>query len=269
MQAAGVPGDVPANLAALDAAAREAGSGGADLLVTPEMFVTGYNIGSRVRDLAGRHLADRVAAIAKRRGIGLVAGLPRAVGGEVRNSAVLIDSDGSVLAVHDKTHRFGDLDRALFAAGTEPGPVVDFHGIRVGMLICYDVEFPEAVRSLALRGAQLIVVPTAQMEPYVFVAEQLIRVRAWENQVYLAYANRVGAEGGLSYVGRSVVVSPAGADVARGTADAQELLLADVEPALVDHMQQLNPYLIDRRPDLYAEGEPFTRRPHRELRAGA
>ena len=91
------------------------------------------------------------------------------------------------------------------------------------MLICYDVEFPEATRALALAGADLIAVPTANMAEYDFVARSLVPVRAYENQLFVAYANFTGPEGALQYGGLSVVAGPDGATLAQ--AEREETLL--------------------------------------------
>ena len=93
--------------------------------------------------------------------------------------------------------------------------LVDLDGWRLGLLICYDVEFPENARALALAGADLIAAPTANMDPYEVVATTLVPARAYENQVYFAYANYCGHEGEISYCGQSCVVAPDGTDAAR------------------------------------------------------
>ena len=253
LQHPGAPGDVDANLATLAAAARDAKDRGADLLVSPEMFVTGYNIGDRVAELAARPLVEEVARVAAEAGIAVVAGLPELFGdGTVANTAVLVDADGTELARYRKTHLFSDLDRALFVAGDALGPLVTFRGVRLALLICYDVEFPETVRRAARQGAHAVVVPTAQMEPFAFVAETLIPVRAWENQVYVAYVNRSGAEGDLAYVGRSSIAAPSGEVLAALAPDQPVgLVVAEVDTDVVERAQRANPYLDDLRPDLY------------------
>lgn len=127
---------------------------------------------------------------------------------------------------------------------------MEFRGLRIAICICYDVEFPETVRAAALDGAHLVAVPTAQMTPFSFVAEQLIRTRAWENQVYLAYVNHDGAEATLTYVGRSSIVGP-DATVLDAVEHGDALIDASVDPAVVAAAQAANPYLADRRRDLY------------------
>lgn len=250
LQTRGTPGDADANLAELAHAAGEASGNDADLLVTPEMFVTGYDIGDRLTELARRDLVAPAQDIARTSGIAIVLGGPEATGDRIHNAAYFIGSDGEVRATYRKSHLFGALDRKLFAAGDEPYAMVDLDGVRIAMMICYDVEFPEAVRAAALAGAHLVAVPTAQMTPFSFVAEQVVRVRAWENQVYVAYANHDGDEGSLTYVGRSSIIDP-DARVLDSIEHGDGLVYGDVDPELVERRQRDNPYLADRRPEVY------------------
>ena len=252
LQHHGTPGDVDANLAVIAAAAREAAAKGVRILVTPEMFVTGYNIGDRLAPLATPDLVDRIARIAQDSGIAIVAGLPEALeGGGITNCLVMIDRDGSELLRYRKTHLFGALDRSLFIQGDALPGIVEIDGVRVSVLICYDVEFPETVRRAALDGADAVIVPTAQMEPYAHIAERLIPVRAWENQMHVIYVNRVGVEGDLTYVGRSSIVAPDGEVLASLGATDIGLMIATIDPEATRRARQENPYLADRRPELY------------------
>jgi predicted amidohydrolase len=250
LQAAGVPGDVEANCAQLRAAAAEAAAAGAGLLITPELYLTGYDIGDRVRELAQRDLTGMVRQIAREAGLAILAGLPEPAGDLLYNSAILIDEQGEVLLRYRKTHLFGELDRRYFTPGDDLVVLADLHGVQIAVLICYDVEFPETVRAAARRGADLIAVPTAQMTPFEFVAEHLIRTRAWENQVYLAYLNHDGREETLEYVGGSSIVAPSG-DVLAVAGHGDHLLLATIDTDVVAAARAQNPYLTDRRLDLY------------------
>lgn len=252
LQHEGVPGDVDANMAIIAAAAREAAAQGAHVLVTPEMFVTGYNIGDRLAPLATPDLVDRVAAVAVEAGIAIVAGLPEPVpDGGIANALVMVDRGGRELLRYRKTHLFGALDRSLFVPGDTLPPSIELHGVRLSVLICYDVEFPETVRAAALDGADAVIVPTAQMEPYAHIAERLIPVRAWESQVHVVYVNRVGTEGDLSYVGRSSIAAPDGTTLTSLGAHDTGLLIATIDPETTRRARQENPYLHDRRTDLY------------------
>ncbi|NLU74027.1 carbon-nitrogen hydrolase family protein [Streptomyces sp. HNM0575] len=255
LQTSGTPGDVDANLRELDAACRAAREDGAELLITPELFITGYDIGDAVLELARTDLLTPVRRIAREHGIAIVLGAPESDSGACYNSAHFIDRTGTVIAGHRKSHLFGELDRRYFTAGDRLTSIVDYGGLRIALLICYDVEFPETVRAAALAGADLVVVPTAQMEPFEFVAERLLAVRAWENQVYLAYINHDGTERTLTYVGRSSIVDPS-ATVLAEALHGNRLLTAVVDPETVRTARARNPYLRDRRPALYASAPP-------------
>jgi predicted amidohydrolase len=250
------PRDVEGHLAWMAEAARRAAGAGARLLILPEMFLTGYHIGAeavvRLAEPADGPSAKRAAAIAGETGVALLYGYPeRAADGRIHNAAILIDRDGRTLANHRKTHLFGEVDRSAFSPGDGPATVADLDGLRIGVLICYDVEFPENVRLLALAGADFVAVPTALMAPYDFIAKSLVAARAYENQVFLAYANRCGEEREFDYLGQSCVIAPDGAELARAGQD-EALIVATLDPERQRASRRINTYLQDRRPELYA-----------------
>ncbi|MEE4419951.1 carbon-nitrogen hydrolase family protein [Streptomyces bugieae] len=254
LQSSGRPGDVAHNLQVLADAARAAAAQGAGLLAAPEMFLTGYAIGADVPKLAepaDGPSAEAVARIAADHGLAIAYGFPERDGDTVYNAVQLIDAGGERLATYRKTHLFGCFEREWFTPGDRPVVQAELGGLRVGLMICYDVEFPENVRAHALAGTDLLLVPTAQMHPFQFVAESLVPVRAFENQMYIAYVNRTGAEGEFEFVGLSTLAGPDG--VARARAGrGEELVSADVDPAFLAASRETNPYLRDRRPELYA-----------------
>jgi predicted amidohydrolase len=260
LQSSGRPGSVAENLKVLDEAAGRAAAAGAALLAAPEMFLTGYAIGddiARLAEPADGACADAIAETAGRHGLAIAYGYPERDGATVYNSAQLISADGTRLANYRKTHLFGCFERDHFTPGEQPVVQAELNGLTVGLMICYDVEFPENVRAHALAGTDLLVVPTAQMHPFQFVAESLVPVRAWENQMYVAYVNRVGQEGEFEFVGLSVLAGPDG--VARARAGrAEQLVCADADPAFLAASRESNPYLEDRRPGLYG---PLTQNP--------
>ncbi|WP_406446754.1 carbon-nitrogen hydrolase family protein [Streptomyces sp. NBC_01613] len=253
LQSSGRPGSVAENLKVLDAAAGRAAAAGAALLAAPEMFLTGYAIGddiARLAEPADGDSADAIADLASRHGLAIAYGYPERDGEAVFNSAQLISADGDHLANYRKTHLFGCFERDHFTPGEQPVIQAELGGLTVGLMICYDVEFPENVRAHALAGTDLLVVPTAQMHPFQFVAESMIPVRAFENQMYVAYVNRVGQEGEFDFVGLSALAGPDG--VARARAGrGEELVFADADPAFLAASREANPYLKDRRPGLY------------------
>ncbi|HWT31484.1 MAG TPA: carbon-nitrogen hydrolase family protein [Propylenella sp.] len=250
-----VAGDVTANLATIAEAAAEAARRGAELLVLPELAITGYGAGDAIAELAepaeGPQI-DRVARIATEHGLAVACGFAERAGGSVFNSAALVTADGRRV-IYRKCHLYGPYERKLFVPGGATPALVDVSGLQIGLLICYDVEFPEAVRRLTMDGADVVVVPTAlpESEHAAFIAERVVPVRAFENQVALVYANHAGADALFAYAGRSCIVMPDGADAAQASASEPELIVADYEPARFAASRMANPYLTDRRADLF------------------
>lgn len=205
----------------LDAAAAQARAQGADLLVCPEMVLTGYAIGpERVAALAeppDGALARAVASIACRHHLAVVYGYPERhpAGERPYNAAQFVAANGRRLAHYRKTHLYGDLDRAQFSVGDTASQAFVWRGWRLGLLICYDVEFPEAVRGLASQGAHAVLVPTANMREFDEVPMQMVPARARDNRLFVAYANACGHEAALHYGGLSTVAGPDGERLGR------------------------------------------------------
>jgi predicted amidohydrolase len=232
------PLDIHGNLQRMQWAAQQAQAQGADVLLFPEMFMTGYNIGcASVQALAcprdQGYCAD-AADIARQHQIHLVFGYPeRAADGRIYNAAQCISPQGQALLHYRKTHLYGELDRAQFSAAAVPEnqpALTHINGWNLGLLICYDVEFPENTRRLALAGADLVLVPTANMNRYDFVPDTMVPTRAFENQIALAYANYCGNEGALTYGGLSSVVDALGQPLAKAQRE-ECMLLANLLPA--------------------------------------
>ena len=251
-QGAGTPSDVAANLALLKRVAADAASQQASLVIFPELFLTGYNIGDAVKTLAepsdGRSL-QLAADIARDSQLALLFGYVERDGETLYNAAALIDAEGKLAANYRKAHLFGAEEQRLFSSGQER-VLHTIAGVRVGVLICYDVEFPEAVRALTLEGAELIAVPTALMFPYTQIPKVLIPTRALENQVFVAYANRIGVEGNLKYCGLSTIAAPDGTVLAQAD-EAEALMIVNIDRAAIAETRSIFAYLDDRRPELY------------------
>ena len=250
-----LPLDVAGNLQRLSEIALQ--SEDIDLLVLPEMFLTGYNIGApavaRLAQTQDGDAARQIAELAKATGTAIVYGYPeRSLDGKIYNSVQLIDAQGKSLCNYRKTHLFGDLDHSMFSKGPDAFPVFELNGWKLGLLICYDLEFPENTRRLALAGAELIVVPTANMAPYDFIADVTVRCRAFENQCYVAYANYCGHEGSIHYCGQSSIAAPNGLQIALAEHD-ETLISATLERQQLLDAKTGNFYLADRRPELYNE----------------
>lgn len=247
--------DVGAAVACLQLSAAQAASMGADLLLTPEMFVGGYNIGPE-KIVANAAQSDEVIealrSIALTYKLALAVGLGVPGGARPYNTCLVIGADGTERARYQKTHLYGAVDAAQFSAGMGLSTVFDLHGWKVSLAICYDIEFPEVARSLALKGANLILVPTANMTPFETVATRLVPARAEENALFIAYCNYAGAEGAFAYNGLSCVVGPDGNDRQRAT-DGAQLLFATLDLQDVTKTRRIQTHLEDRRTELYRD----------------
>ncbi|NGO62090.1 carbon-nitrogen hydrolase family protein [Rhizobium daejeonense] len=249
-----VSGDIAENLMKIARAAEAASDMGADLLVTPELSTSGYALGELFDEIAETRdgaLIDALADIAETFDLAICAGFPEREGDAVYNSAVLMRPDGS-REFYRKGHLYGDAERAAFTPGNDIPHVFDLCGMKTSMLICYDVEFPEYVRSVALAGAELVLVPTALPAGVISrrVADAVVPTRAFENGVFIVYSDLCGSENSAEYCGRSVIVGPDGDELARAGA-REALLVAEVEPSAYDECREQNPYLAERRSELY------------------
>lgn len=248
---------IEAALARLDTTAAQARAQGAELLVCPEMSLTGYQIGATavatLAEPADGALAQAVAATAQRHRIAIVYGYPEHnTGAKPYNAVQFIGADGERQANYRKTHLFGDIDRAQFSPGPQAPAAFDWNGWRLGLLVCYDIEFPEPARDLALQGADAILVPTANMVDFDEVQRVLLPARALENRVFVAYANACGQEGGTTYGGLSTACAPMGEVQAQAGREAA-LLLANLDRSALQQARHSGQWP-DRRTDLYRSG---------------
>jgi deaminated glutathione amidase len=254
------------NLAAAGGLVRRAAEAGARLVVLPEKWP--YVHGPRSREGAEDLDGPSVGAArgwARELGVAILAGsvIEDAPGGRVFNTSVLVQPDGAVSHVYRKLHMF-DVDvggvsyreSAVTRAGAEI-VVGEALGRRIGMSVCYDLRFPELYRRLAIRGAEVIVVPSA------FTAatgrdhwEPLLRARAIENQAFVIAANQFGGhdDGTVSH-GRSMIVDPWGVVLAQAP-DGEGVVVADLDFESLASVRARLPALEHRRPDVYGSLDP-------------
>jgi 5-aminopentanamidase len=249
------PGKVRANL---DHIADALSTARADLIVLPELCTTGYLFASR-SEIAG--LAEPVpngptcetmAALSRNTKATIVWGMAERADSRIFNSAVMVTPQGE-FHVYRKAHLFVN-EKDLFDRGDSPFPVFELGSVKVGMLVCFDHFFPEAARSLALHGAQVICHPSNLVLEY---AQTNSITRAVENRVFWILANRTGSETlgekMLTFNGRSQIVAPDGRLLGRAGPASNELLVVDIDPAeaLDKKVTPRNDLFLDRRTDLY------------------
>ncbi|NLO91972.1 MAG: acyltransferase [Elusimicrobia bacterium] len=225
----------------------------ADLWVLPEFFATGYafeNAGqahAAAESVPGGPTTRALASFAKKRGCAIVAGLPEKSGRLYYNTAVCVTPQG--VKRYRKAHLFGR-EKEFFSPGNTPFFCFSHKGVKIGALICFDWVFPEACRTLALKGAQVVAVPANLILPW---GPYVMRARSIENRVFTALCNRCGREGSLRYIGSSQVAGADGSVLLKAPRRVEFCGVAAIKPeqALDKRLTRYNNLFGDRRTDLY------------------
>jgi predicted amidohydrolase len=236
--------DLPTRLQRLDHAMAKAAGRRADLLICPELFLSGYDNGAEHAQSADGPNGTRAAELASQHGIGLVVGYAERDGERIFNAALCLGKDGQRLANHRKCRLPTPFERKHFECGDTPTRFM-LEGWRIAVAICCEIEYPEIARRAALDSAALLATPTALLEEWSAVAHRVIPARAFENCFYVAYANYAGVEGRSRYLGASVIAGPRGDDCARGGAQ-EELLVAELNSSEIVRARERLAYLNDR-----------------------
>jgi len=239
------------NLEKMESSIKKASAEGADLILFPELFLTGYFTRERTLELAEDLEGPSIKQIqewAKTYQIKVVFGFPENIDGLVYNSACFIGEDGEVIGSFQKVHLW-DEESKYFQPGSS-FKVWPTNIGKIGIMICYDTEFPESARSLALQGAELIVAPTANMAPFQHVQQLYIQTRAAENQVFVATTNQIGYEENTYFFGESAAADPLGQMLAK-LDDREGNCLIEIDLSLIQKAREFPCYIQDRRPVCY------------------
>ncbi|HEX3218620.1 MAG TPA: carbon-nitrogen hydrolase family protein [Candidatus Limnocylindria bacterium] len=255
-------GEVNANLERISTVVTEAAASGAQFIVLPEAAVTGYGFSSLAEALPVARLADSsaeemLAGLAETHRVSVVCGTLEAQGDEVFNVALVLLPDGRRYRYRKMHLPFLGIDR-FATPGPDAPAVIEVDGLRFGVLICYDLRFPEAARICALEGADLIALPTNWPVGVQFHPDLFAPARAAENHCYVLAADRVGTERGTTFMGRSVLFDPDGERLAVASDTNEEIIYGDISPELArsTHVRRRPgehewDTIADRRPGLY------------------
>jgi len=260
-------GDIAANRGSLRSAISEAADAGAQVVVLPELANTGYmfadidELRAFAEPVNGPTVTEWVA-LAVDHDLIIVGGFAEAGdAGAVYNSAVLVDASG-VRACYRKAHLWNTEKADLFTPGAGMPPVVDTAVGRIGVMVCYDLEFPEWVRTAALEGAELLCCPVnwpLYPAPAGERPIEVVKVQAAgaTNRMFIAAADRAGRERGQEWLGGSVIVDADGFPLTTLGLGVAGLHLAhlDLSQARNKKISELNDVHADRRPELYFEAE--------------
>ena len=212
--------------------------------------MTGYVATEKTKTIAISKTDDiikELQTICKSSNIACVFGFPRKEKSRIFNSACFIDKNGEIVGLYDKTHLFGD-EKLYFFAGNEL-KVFDTSFGKIGLLICYDIEFPETARVLALNGAEMIVCISANMKPYDNLHRMCIISRAIENSIPVVYCNYVGKASQFTFVGQSNIINSNGKNECKFS-NHKNLLYGTLNLSQICDDDNMN-YLKNLRKDLY------------------
>ena len=217
-----------------------------DLLLLPELFASGYNIGEQVvarAEPSAGPTAETIAALAKQHSLAIHYGYAEQGGERAFNAAQCFGPGGTRLGGHRKLAIPPGFEADHFSRG-KGCRLFSYKGLRIATLICYDAEFPETARHVASLGAELILVPTALGGQWGWVAQSMIPTRAYENGVFIAYANSAGVENGMRFLGQSFIAAPNGQEIIRAGA-SPEIIYGEIRPEMAAAAQNRLPYLDD------------------------
>ena len=224
----------------------------ADLLLLPELFISGYSSSSITSTaLQCKELTESYRRLAKTKQTAILAGsLAYQEEGKIYNRAQFIDSRGEIAAHYDKIHLFRLLDEdKYFAAGSSP-VYLDYLGWRIGIITCYDLRFPELTRLLALAGCNLLLIPAAWPHNRISVFQQLAIARAIENQLWVVGVNRASQPDKITYGGNSLIIAPDG-EIIKQAGIYPETISAEIDLQRVIEYRKNIPCYDDRRTDVY------------------
>ena len=279
-QASYGPGATDKNLARLENAVKQAARFGVQLLSFPELYLPGYTLSPEEARQVAQYAngpaitqACKIAAAHKMALLVPYAEKTDAADGKTYyyDSIAVISAQGKLLQSYRKTHLYAQQERDNWSFGDKLCDIFEVNGLPVGVLNCYECEFPELSRILALRGAKLIVGPTAadcyytlttgkrSDVPYPDISKTLIPAYAYANDIFFAYSNRCGIESRQDnqwhYRGNSIICGPHGDVIAEANHQQDTMLVADIIPGDygMTHPEPKYDYLRDRRPGLYKE----------------
>lgn len=248
-QLAVVDGDVERNLEQMAQAMRAASRARADVLLLPELCLTGFVTGEALTRLAeppDGPMHRRMRDLAVQQRLAVAFSYPeQGMDGYLRIATQVVDRDGRVMHTYHKTHLFGE-EKALYKPGDSMTPF-SLLGWPTGLLTCYDIEFPEPMRRLAFAGCRLFLMNAANMEPYERIHKVFVAARAIENQSYVVYCNRVGANSRYRYRGGSAIVAPDGTLLVDIGFDQEDVQWVDIEWETLVQARRDYDYLVDLR----------------------
>jgi len=220
-----------------------------DLMVCPELYLSGYGSFDKIKEYceaSNGDYAKQISLLAKKYSTAIVYGYPEIDNDNLFNSAQYFDSKGISLANHRKKMLPPTADESkIFKPGGESS-IITINGIKAAIVICYELEFPEIIRKLALQGVELIIAPTGQSSHWPAAALYNCRTRAFENGIYVIYANSTGNLNGINFMGESKIIGPDGLDINNANED-EKVITGEIDTNEISLVRNKLPYLDDAR----------------------
>ncbi|WP_255298378.1 carbon-nitrogen family hydrolase [Brevibacillus dissolubilis] len=224
-----------------------------DIVLLPELWDTAYDLHrlDEIADDNGEKAKEVLAESARRLGSFVVGGsIAERIGNDVYNTTYVFDRQGEMIGRYSKVHLFRLMHEEKYLAQGEAAGQYVFDGEPVGSVICYDIRFPEWIRTYALKGTKVLFVSAQWPHPRLNHWRQLLIARAIENQMYVVACNRVGEGGKATFCGHSIVVDPWGEVIAEGL-QQEEIVTAKLDLSVVEDVRGRIPVFADRRINLY------------------
>jgi omega-amidase len=225
-----------------------------DTILLPEMWTTAYELDKleQLCDKDGRPTLDMISELAAKYAVNIIAGSFADMGkdGGIRNTSYVVDRKGSIAAKYEKVHLFKLMGEHTSLKAGSKYCVFTLDGVKCGLIICYDLRFPELVRTLALEGIKVLFVPAEWPSKRLMHWSTLLRARSIENQIFVAAANRAGKSSIDTFAGGSAVINPWGETLAEGDY-REQIIIADIELGKVEEIRRQMDILSDRIPEVY------------------
>ena len=215
-----------------------------DLVCLPELFATGYTMDSEAfAEPADGETVSFLKDFAKENCVDVIGSYIQRSEGKPKNTAIVIDKSGKVIHNYEKIHLF-TREKGNYQAGKKLG-VFELGGMKIGVVICYDLRFPEVFRELATKGAEAIFVVASWPSTRTVHWDLLLRARAIENQLFIAGVNRIGEEDKLQYLGHSAIINPFGNVIASTEESKEDVIIGEIDPKEVEKQRQELPFFND------------------------
>ncbi|PLT34984.1 carbon-nitrogen family hydrolase [Bacillus sp. V5-8f] len=246
-------GEPDANYRSVEAKLSEAANTGADVIVLPELWTTGYDL-TRLDEIAD-HEAKRTIRFlkesAKKYKVHLIGGsVAKKTQGGVYNTLLIVNNKGELVKEYDKLHLFKLMDEHHFLQPGQKDGLFHLEDILLAGFICYDIRFPEWIRTHTSKGAQAIFVVAEWPKPRLAHWRSLLIARAIENQCFVIGVNRAGSDPANEFAGHSLIIDPWG-EVIGEAGEKEEILAADIDFNKTSEVRNMIPVFQDRRPEFY------------------